>query len=295
VSTPNPVLLGKLQRSKLITRWAPATVGVGERRSKAKGPGMEFADHREYQPGDDLRRIDPHILARFGVNYIKEYDVYRQLPITILIDASRSMDFGQPNKFQYAKDITSALGFVGLAGGDQVQIGVGSGQKVHWSPRFHGASRAHAMFQWIDEQKTEGDGSFASALRLAARHLESKGLLIVLSDWWADDLESELALLSATGQELWGLHIAAPEELDPAILGGGEVRLTDIETGHEVEMALDGPTLERYRKSFQAWREQLAALFTRARGRYLVTPTSQPTDRLLLSDWRKLGMIGQSA
>ena len=290
--TPSPVLLGKLSRSKLLTRWATASVGVGERRSKAKGAGMEFADHREYQIGDDLRRLDPHLFARFGQNFIREYDVYRQLPITILIDASRSMDYGLPSKFAFALTIASSLGFIGLAGGDQVQIGVGAGDKVHWSERFHGASRAQLMFDWLGEQKPEGAGSFAAALRIAARHLTNRGLLIILSDWWADDLDAELALLSATGQELWGFHVLARDEIDPAALGAGEVRLTDVETGHEVEMALDSPTLERYRKSLQAWRDRLQSLFTRARGRYLLTPTDQPADKLLMSDWRAMGMIG---
>ena len=289
---PSPALLGKLGRAKLMPRWAAAAVGTGERRSKMKGAGMEFADHREYQPGDDLRRLDPHLYARFGQNFIREYDVYRQLPITILVDASRSMNYGQPNKFEFACSIASALGFIGLAGGDQVQFGVGAGEKVHWSPRFHGASRAQTMFDWFKDQHPEGDGSFAQALRVAARHLTVRGLLIVMSDWWADDLDAELALLSATGQELWGLHVLAREELDPSVLGSGEVRLTDVETGHEVEMALDGPTLDRYKKGFKAWQDRLQSLFTRARGRYLLTPTDQPTDRLFLQDWRAMGMIG---
>lgn len=275
-----------------MPRWAAASVGVGERRSKAKGTGFEFADHREYQPGDDLRRLDPHLFARFGQNFIREYDVYRQLPITILIDASRSMNYGDPDKFAYACNIASSLGFVGLAGGDQVQIGIGSGEKVIWSSRFHGASRAQTMFDWIGTHQTAGAGSFASALRVASRHLITRGLLIVISDWWADDVEQELALLSATGQEVWGLHVLAREELNPETLGGGEVRLTDVETGYEVEMALDQPTLERYRRSFDAWRDRLQSLFNKAHGRYLVTPTDQASDKLILQDWRKLGLIG---
>ncbi|MGD9738181.1 MAG: DUF58 domain-containing protein [Bauldia sp.] len=291
MTTPNPTLLNKLSRSKLMPRWAPASVGVGERRSKHKGSGFEFADHREYQPGDDLRRLDPHLFARFGQNFIREYDVYRQLPITILIDASRSMNYGDPNKFHYATNLASSLAFVGLAGGDQVQVGIGSGDKVIWSSRFHGVSRAQTLFDWIGTHETEGSGSFAAALRVASRHLVNRGLLIVISDWWADDLDAELALLSATGQEVWGLHVLAREEINPEVLGGGEVRLTDVESGYEVEMSLDHGTLDRYRKSFEAWRDKLQGLFNKARGRYLITPTDQSADKLILQDWRKLGII----
>ena len=290
--TPSPILLGKLARAKLLTRWQTASVGVGERRSRTKGAGMEFADHREYQPGDDLRHLDPHLYARFGRNYIRQYDVYRQLPITILIDASCSMDCGDPNKFAFARSLASALGFVGLAGGDQVQFGVGAGDKVHWSPKFHGVARAQPMFNWIGAREPMTHGSFIATLHAAIRHFTDRGLLIVLSDWWSEDLEAELRVLSATGQELWGLQIASREELEPELLGGGEVRLVDVESGHEIELALDGSTRERYLRSFEAWRERLQTLFTRVNGRYLLVAADQPMDRLLLQDWRRMGLIG---
>ena len=253
---------------------------------------MEFADHREYQPGDDLRHLDPHLYARFGRNYIRQYDVYRQLPITILIDSSRSMNCGEPNKFAFACSLASSLAFVGLAGGDQVQIGVGAGEKVQWSPKFHGVARAQPMFDWIGGRKPMTGGSFIAALHVAIRRFTDRGLLVVLSDWWAEDLESELRVLSATGQELWGLQIASREELDPALLGDGEVRLVDVESGHEIELALDRSTRARYLRGFEAWRERLQALFTRVNGRYLLVSSDQPMDRLLLQDWRRMGLIG---
>ena len=290
--TPSPILLGKLSRAKLLTRWQAASVGHGERRSRSKGAGMEFADHRDYQIGDDLRHIDPHLYARFDRNYIRQYDVYRQLPITIFIDSSRSMNCGTPNKFTYACDLAATIGFVGLAGGDQVQLAFGAGETVRWSPRFQGVLRAQRMFDWIGEQAPMPTGTFAPALKVVLRNLSDRGLLIVMSDWWAEDLESDLRVATAAGQELWGLHVAAPDELDPTLLGNGEVRLVDVETGHEVELALDRTMRERYLRSFEVWREQLQALITRAKGRYLLTPSNQPTDRLMLQEWRRIGIIG---
>jgi uncharacterized protein (DUF58 family) len=281
-----------LQRAKLNTRWQTASVGHGERRSRQKGSGMEFADHREYQIGDELRHIDPHLYARFGRNYVRQYDVYRQLPITIFIDASRSMNSGAPNKFAYAADLAATIGFIGLAGGDQIQVAVGAGEKILWSPRYHGALRAQRMFDWIDEQKPMREGSLAPALKLVLRNLTDRGLLMVMSDWWADDLEADLRVAAAAGQELWGIHIVAPDELDPSLIGDGEVRLVDMETGHEVELALDRNTRERYVRSFEAWRGQLQALITRAKGRYLLVPSNQSTDRLMTQDWRRMGIIG---
>ena len=290
--TPSPGLLGKLTRSKLLTRWAVASTGVGERRSRAKGAGMEFADHREYQPGDDLRHLDPYLYARFGESYIRQYEVYKQLPITILVDASRSMDFGEPNKFEYAKILAALFGFVGLAGGDQVQIGIGTGERVHWSSRFHGIMRAQRMFTWLDARQSEPTGDFGSSLRAATRNMVGRGLLIILSDWWEEDLEAELGILVATGQEVWGIQIVSPEEIEPSLIGDGEIRFVDVESGHEVELAIDRATLERYRRSFRAWGDQIQSVLNRSHGRYLLVPTDQDPARLFQEEWRRIGMIG---
>ena len=292
-TAPNPVLLGKLSRSKILTRWQAASVGSGERRSRAKGAGMEFADHREYQIGDDLRHLDPHIHARTGKNFVRQYDVYRQLPITILIDASRSMAFGEPKqKFTFAQNLAASMAFIGLAGGDQGQVGVGTGDKGLWSPRFHGAMRAPMLFDWIDQQTPAKGGSFDGALRNAMRHFTERGLLIIMSDFWAMEIQKEVNLLFAAGQEIWGMHILTPQEIDPARFGDGEVRMVDSEDGQEVEVTLDGGTVQRYRKAFDAWRDEVSSYFTKVQGRYITVPTDAAVDRLLINDWRSLGMIG---
>ncbi len=289
---PSPVLLQRLSRTKLLTRRAVASVGVGERRSRSKGPGMEFADHREYEAGDDMRYLDPYLHARFGEHYIRQYEVYQQLPIAIVIDGSRSMDYGTPTKFAFAKGLAATLGFIGLAGGDRVELGVWSNDKLHWSSRFHGASRAGRLFDWLEDQQPNGATSFGRALHMVVRHLSGRGLLILISDWWADGLENDLRTVIAAEQEIWALHVVAPEETEPGVLGEGEVRLIDAESGQEVELALDQPTLDRYHRAFTAWCEQLRELATGARGRYNLVRTDAKLERLLLQDWRRAGMIG---
>src|SRR5688572_19327830 len=94
-----PTLLQKLGRTRLAVQRVLATGGTGERRSKALGSGIEFADHRAYQFGDDIRKLDPHLLARLGRHYVRQYSVSKALAVTILLDASRSMGYGKPPKF----------------------------------------------------------------------------------------------------------------------------------------------------------------------------------------------------
>src|SRR5215471_6569209 len=140
---PSPGLLTALMRSRLLVRRAHATIGIGERRSRGKGPGMEFMDYREYQPGDDVRHLDPRLYARTGSYFL------RQLPVAIIVDGSASMAFGSPTKFDFARGLASALAFAGLAGGDVVEVGVSAGNRLSWSPRVRGMRRAPVIFDWF--------------------------------------------------------------------------------------------------------------------------------------------------
>jgi len=112
-----------------------------------------------------------------------------------------------------------------------------------------------------------------------------------LSDWWVDDPEKDLKVLGSLRQEIFAVHIASPQELDPVQLGTGEVRLVDSENGHEVELLIDGNVLDCYRTAYTAWQERLRQLITNQLGRYLPVRSDTSLDSLLLHDWRRLGLI----
>ena len=119
---PSPALLTSLMRSRLLVRQARATIGIGERRSRGKGAGMEFIDYREYQPGDDVRHLDPHLHARTGGYFVRQHAVYQQLPITIVVDGSASMNFGTPTKFDFACGLAAAELMLAAVGGDRSPV-----------------------------------------------------------------------------------------------------------------------------------------------------------------------------
>jgi uncharacterized protein (DUF58 family) len=288
--TPSPRLLQSLQRSRFLVRRAKATVGIGERRSAAKGSGMEFLDYREYQPGDDVRHLDAHLFARTGGHFVRQYAVYQQLPITIIVDGSASMNFAAPTKFDFARRLASALAFVGLAGGDTVQAAVHTGGRLLWSPVVRGTRRAPVIFDWLSAQKPAG-GGFGQALGRALPQLTHRGLVILISDWWLDDPESDLKVLGALPHEVVVVHIAAPEEVEPARLGAGETRFVDAESGHEVELMVDQIVLDGYMRALADWQDRLRRQITRHLGRYLVVRSDASLERLLLRDWRRLGLI----
>src|SRR5215831_6336084 len=118
----SPDLLAQLERLELVSRKIFRGRMKGERRSKRKGQSVEFADFRNYVPGDDLRFIDWNLYARLDKLFLKMFLEEEDLHFYALIDASGSMEFGEPTKLEYAKQLAAALGFVGLVKGDRVRI-----------------------------------------------------------------------------------------------------------------------------------------------------------------------------
>ena len=142
--------LRKLERLALLSRRAMAGHYQGERRSPKRGQSVEFADFRPYTPGDDFRRIDWNAYARLERFFIKLFVEEEDLTVHLLVDASRSMDWGEPNKLWYAARAAGALGYVALAGLDRVTVtALGKDQednrshfpprrgKQPWTPTFH--------------------------------------------------------------------------------------------------------------------------------------------------------------
>jgi uncharacterized protein (DUF58 family) len=287
----SPELLQRLSRSRLLVRSAVASVGIGERRSRSKGVGIEFADHRPYQLGDDIRYLDQHVHARLGENYIRQYSVYQQLPITILLDASRSMRYGAADKFAFATSLTAALGYLALVGGDRILVGAFGGSHLDWFTPLHGVRRAQELFSWLERLEPAGVTDIASVARSAMPRLRPEGLLLLISDLLAPGFEDALTLFGLAKQDLVGVQVVAAEEEDPDQLGSGELRLVDAETGSEIELSFDADQRERYRDNYQRWRSDMRQTFQRRSGLFLTARSDVAIDRLLLQEWRSAGLI----
>lgn len=291
MSLLKPVLLQKLGRTRLQAHHAVASAGVGERRSRARGAGIEFADHRPYGLGDDIRHLDRHVHARLGEHHVKQFSVYQQLPVTILLDTSASMAYGQPQKSTFAASLAAGLAYVGLAGGDRVLVGAFAKGRVQWHPRVHGVRRMGALHGWLERQRFGGSTDLAKTVRSAMPRLSGEGLTILISDWMVEGVDEALATLSAARQEVVGIHLLAPEELEPERLGSGEVRFIDSEGGSEVETSLDANLLQRYRSELEVWSLDLKGQLQARQGRYFRVRSDDELEQLFLRDWRIAGLI----
>src|SRR5678815_2060213 len=117
-----PELLRRLEQFQLLSQRRAKSAAKGERRSKARGQSVEFADYRNYVAGDDFRYLDWNLFGRLDRLFLKLYEEERELPVSIFLDGSESMTFGTPRKFDFARQITAAIGYVALCGFDRVSV-----------------------------------------------------------------------------------------------------------------------------------------------------------------------------
>src|SRR5438045_6164638 len=117
-----PELVRRLDQFQLLAGRRAKSSLKGERRSKARGQSVEFADYRNYVSGDDLRYLDWNLYGRLDRLFLKLYEEERELPVRIFLDASESMTFGESRKFDFARQVAAAVGYVALCGFDRVTV-----------------------------------------------------------------------------------------------------------------------------------------------------------------------------
>src|SRR5438034_10461320 len=118
----SPELLRRLEQFQLLAARRAKSSARGERRSRSRGQSVEFADYRNYAPGDDFRYLDWNLYGRLERLFLKLYEEERELPVRIFLDASESMTFGAPVKFDFARQVAAAVGYVALCGFDRVSV-----------------------------------------------------------------------------------------------------------------------------------------------------------------------------
>lgn len=285
--------LRKLNQLTLVATRVRAGAVKGERRSSRRGSSVEFADYRNYAPGDDLRRLDWNIYARLDRPFIKLFEEEEDLAVHILLDGSRSMDWGdgELHKFQYAQRLAAGLGAIALAAGDSLSVSLLQNGRVFAG---FGPSRGQAalprLFSFLENIQPGGVTDLNASLKQFAIKPRRPGLVILISDLLdAGGYQNGLRPLQGQGHDAALIHILSPDEIDPPF--SGDLQLVDIESEHTQDISLDGGLLTLFRERAQAWLGETQAECRKQSVRYLGLTTREPWDQALLLEMRRAGIV----
>jgi uncharacterized protein (DUF58 family) len=261
-------LRGRLERLSLVTRRRVTAQWSGRHSSRHKGESLDFADYRQYVPGDDFRRIDHNLWARLGVLLVRQFEAEEELPLRVVLDASSSMGFYR--KLEVGKVLAGMIAYLGLAGGDRVQVYALS-DGLRSGPAGRHLSRWPQLEAWLEGIAPGGGGELAPALRKLAGEGVTRGGLVLVSDLLSADFGSALDGLGV-GAGGVVLHVLGSEELDPGL--AGDVRLADSESGSELEVSTSEDAMRRYRAALEQFAEEAATRARRAGLDYVLVPAA---------------------
>jgi uncharacterized protein (DUF58 family) len=285
-----PEFLRRLETLELVSKKIRAGRMKGDRLSKRKGRGSEFADFRPYSVGDDLRFLDWNLYGRLEKLFLRLFLEEEDLHVHLLVDTSESMTFGRPSKLRYAKQLAAALGFVGLVNLDRVAITTVGGATQVGSPQFRGRPSLWRMVRFLDTLPDGGAGDFSQSLRKFSLRATGRGVVVVLSDFLdKGGYEEGFRYLLARNLDIYAVQILDSEEIEPTFTG--DLKLTDAEDGDEAEVTISAPLLKRYKETLEAFRGGLATFCNRRGMSYLFTSTQVPFEKMVLNYLRSRGLL----
>lgn len=303
-----PELLRRLEQFQLLATRRAKSTSKGERRSRARGQSVEFADYRNYVHGDDFRYLDWNLYGRLDRLFLKLYEEERELPVRIFLDASESMTFGDPRKFDFARQVAAAIGYVALSGFDRVSVIPFPDVSANGSPAdlaarsmemavrgalrsVRGKKSALPFFQNLGALTAGGPANLNEALRRGALEARQAGVAVVLSDFLDPaGYEGGLTALVGRGFQVDLVQILAPEEVSPATFG--DLRLIDSETGGTQEVTFGRFRLKGYQQTVQNFIQRLRE-YCQGRGINFFTASSNTSlEELLLRQLRAAEVWG---
>lgn len=286
----SPELLHRLERLELVSRKVFRGRMKGERRSPRKGQSVEFADFRNYVPGDDLRFVDWNLYARLDRLFLKLFLEEEDLHFYALIDASRSMDFGTPTKLHFARQVAGALGFVGLVRSDRVKIEVLGPRRQPPAPVLRGRRSLWRMLEQLEAIAPSEPVSLSEGVRNFCLRNSGRGIVVLLSDLLdKQGYTDALRALAAQRMDVFVIQILAAEELAPDLKG--DLALVDCEDGDRAEITVSAPLLARYQKTLQQFVASARQFCTERGINHLLTSNELPLETLLTDYLRRRGLV----
>lgn len=282
--------LRKLENMAFLLKKARAGRFSGQHRSPRKGQSVEFADYRSYVPGDDWRQVDWNAYARMERLFIKLFMEEQDLLVHLFVDTSGSMAWGEASKLRLAKRLAGALGYLALVNMEQVGVaGLGRGL-ARYLPAQRGRAAISRLWGFLQQLEGDGNTDLNTGLRQAGKVIRGPGISIVFSDLLSPNGFSEgLKYLQHLGQQVVVLHILAPEERDPNLLGN--FRLIDCETGEAREVSITPLLLQAYREQVEQFTGGVRQFCAAREITYYPVGTEENLEDILLRSLRSLGVL----
>lgn len=282
--------LKKIEYLYVMSKKVFAGKNKAERKTKKTATGIEFADHRNYAPGDDFRSLDWKIYGRTEKLLIRLFEEKEDLSIYFLIDCSGSMRSGHEAKFDYARKMAAALSFIGLCNMDRVSfIPFGDGV-LDRMPLCSGRGQIFKIFKFLEKLESRGGTSFEEAFKTFAGSTHRRGLAVVISDLYnPGGYEQALNFLHFQQFETYVIHIVDPKEYAPE--ARGDVDLIDAETGERFAMTLTPWLKKQLKAAFEAYCTEIESYCSRRQMLYIRTPIDVSLDDIVLKIFRQGGFL----
>lgn len=285
-----PEFLQRLEKMSIINKRMKKGLYSGKRRSKNQGSSIEFADYRTYSPGDDYRQIDWNVYARHEKLFLKTYLDEQELHISIYIDCSKSMSYGNPSKFAKAKEIAAALGYLSLNHFDRVSVYSFANNVSARLPNLQGKNKIYQLFSFLNSLATNTDGSLNNALATGSATTGKPGISIIISDFlFADGYEKGINFIQAANQEIILVHLLYSEERSPNF--EGDIRLIDSETNDKIEITLTPKLLEQYQLSIKDFTENISKYAFKRGISYLLVDSEMEIEQIMFNVFKGSGLI----
>ena len=278
----DPTILSRIGTLDLLARTVVDGFINGLHRAPYFGASIDFAEHRGYVAGDDIRRVDWRVYARTDRYYVKQYEADTNTNLSVLLDVSRSMGFRsrEVSKLEYASYLAACLGYLAQRQRDRIGIITFDSDTVTYVPPS--AKHFNVMLHTLEKAKPERPGQLSGPLKKMAEHFRRRGLLVLISDFYEepDVILEAIKPLKFLGNDMIVFHVLDPAEVDFTYDDASSFE--DLESGEQLPVVPESFG-DQYRALVAAHVNALSTKFSDHRIDYTLLNTKEPLDRALFS------------
>lgn len=260
------------------------------------GQTVEFADYREYQLGDDIRRIDWNLYSRFEKYFLKLFTDERQMQVQIFLDCSASMGKVAPKKGAYAVAAAAAIGFLAVHNMDKVSINLMRGkQSENPFGTIVGKNAFYRAMSNLDNVGFVGETDIEACVASCPDTGTRNGLTVIISDFFTDsDWKKAVDYLTYKRRQVMLIQVLSPEEIDPSY--NGRVHLIDAESesvddNRNMKIRINASLLRAYEEALAGIKEDLRSYCAKRGADFISVSTAEPIERVLFSEFFKTGIL----